>query len=207
MVSEQTGLYVGALLTIMTWSYLYKENPLYRIAEHLVVGLTTAYGIGYVYHNTIKPTIEKDILQDGRYLLIIPILLGLMIYGRYHKDWVWLSRIPMAFWIGYGAGYTLAYQPAIFMRQIFDSFISFRGATAAATFNQIIYALVVISVLIFFIFTIKRDDRAVKNVALFGRYALMVAFGSAYGSITMAYLSLIIGRLQYVLIECLKIMK
>jgi len=30
----------GALLTIFTFSFLYKDNPLYKFAEHLVVGVS-----------------------------------------------------------------------------------------------------------------------------------------------------------------------
>lgn len=200
-MSAQTGLYIGALLTIMAWSYLYKENPLFRFTEHLYIGLVTAYGVGYTYHNYLVPIITKDIVQQGGYSLIIPAVAGLLIYARYIRGWVWLSRIPMAFWIGYGAGYSLAYTPAVFMKQIFDSFIQLNSI------NNIIYFLVLVSAIMFFIFTVKKDAGPMKWGHYAGRYSLMVAFGSAFGSITMAYLSLIIGRLSYVLCDALHLIK
>lgn len=202
-MSEQTGLYIGAILTAMSFTYLYKDNPLYRIAEYLFVALSTGYGVAYVYHSQIIGYIEKDMLKGGEWSLLIPIAIGLLIYTRYNKKWVWISRIPMAFWIGYGAGYGLAYDPAVFMKQVFDSFINITDAFP----NNLIYAAVVVSTVVFFLFTVKKDRGALKYTSLFGRYALMVAFGSAFGSIAMAYLSLIIGRLQYVLVDCLHILK
>lgn len=190
-------------MTVMCFSYLYKDNPLYRIAEYLFVALSTGYTVAYVYHNNLLPYVQKDMLQNGEWSLLIPMAIGLSIYTRYNKKWVWVSRIPMAFWIGYGAGYGLAYDPAVFMRQVFDSFINVTDNFP----NNLLYAAIVISVIVFFIFTIKKDAGPAKHTSLFGRYALMVAFGSAFGSITMAYLSLIIGRLQYVLVDCLKVIR
>lgn len=202
-MSQQTGLYIGALLTLMCFSYLYKDNPLYRIAEYLFVALSTGYGVAYVYHSQIAGYVQKDMMANGEWSLLIPITIGILIYTRYNKNLVWLSRIPMAFWIGYGGGYTLAYDPAVFMKQVFDSFIDVTKNFP----NNLIYAIVVISVVTFFLFTIKKEAGPMKHTSVLGRYALMVAFGSAFGSITMAYLSLIIGRLQYVLIEALQVLK
>jgi hypothetical protein len=89
------------------------------------------------------------------------------------------------------------------MRQVFDSFIDVTKNFP----NNLLYAAIVIAVIVFFLFTLRKESGATKHASLFGRYAMMVAFGSAFGSITMAYLSLIIGRLQYVLIDCLKIVR
>ncbi len=99
----------------------------------------------------------------------------------------------MGFWIGYGAGNFLAFNPATYMPQLFNTFIRLDSI------NNVIYFAVVVLVIWYFIFTIRKDSGVVKQGSMLGRYALMVAFGSAYGSITMAYLSLIIGQLQIIL--------
>ena len=34
---------LGAFLTLCTFSFLYKDNPFYKFAEHLVVGVSAGY--------------------------------------------------------------------------------------------------------------------------------------------------------------------
>ena len=36
-------MWVGALLTLMILSFLYRDNPFYRFAESLFVGVSAAY--------------------------------------------------------------------------------------------------------------------------------------------------------------------
>ncbi|HRW78849.1 MAG TPA: hypothetical protein P5207_09295 [Candidatus Sabulitectum sp.] len=49
MSIETIGIWVAAIFTIGIYSFLYKENPLYRLAEHLVVGISTGYLITISY--------------------------------------------------------------------------------------------------------------------------------------------------------------
>ena len=37
------GAWVAAFLTIGIFSYLYKDNPFYKAAEHLFVGVSAGY--------------------------------------------------------------------------------------------------------------------------------------------------------------------
>lgn len=202
MTLQQWGNICATISIVMAWSYLFKgDNPVFNVAEHILVGAATAYGIAYTWQNQMKPRIFEDIVKKGKYSYIIPAILGLLIYFMFMKGYEWIARITMGFWIGYGAGYNLAYSPPVFMRQVFDSFIRMN------TVNNILYFLIVITALMYFAFTIKKDAGPLKLGAQFGRYALMVAFGSAYGSITMAYLSLIIGQLQIIFRDTLHLVK
>lgn len=201
MTVEQWGHIATSICIIMAWSYLYKENPLYTLAEHILVAIATAYDIAYTWEVTLKPRVTNDIIAKGKWSLLIPAVLGLLIYTWFWKGHEWIARITMGFWIGYGAGYSLAYSPPVFLKQVFDSFISLRS------FNNIVYFAVVITALLYFIFTIKKERGPMKGISQFGRYALMVAFGSAYGSITMAYLSLIIGQVTIILQDTLHLVK
>ena len=42
-MNEFIGLIVGFILTLLVFSYLLGDNPLYRIAIHLLVGTSAAY--------------------------------------------------------------------------------------------------------------------------------------------------------------------
>ena len=44
-VTHDVGIWVGALLTLCIFSFLYKDNPLYKLADHLFVGVSAGYFI------------------------------------------------------------------------------------------------------------------------------------------------------------------
>ena len=208
MTSQQWSYIFQSLCVICAWSYLVKgENPLYKAAEHILVGSATAYGIVYTWQNQMVPRVTEDILKKGKWGYVFPAVLGLLIYFAFFRGYEWIARLTMGFWIGYGAGYALAYNPPVFFKQVFDSFINLAPGKVSASLNNIIYFLVVVTSLMYFAFTLKKDAGALRYGSMFGRYALMVAFGSAYGSITMAYLSLIIGQLQIIFRDTLHLVK
>ncbi|HHY12819.1 MAG TPA: hypothetical protein GX529_09345 [Firmicutes bacterium] len=198
---EQFGNIVSSICILMAWSYLIKENPLYTFAEHLLVGMAVGRGIAYTIEVQLKPRIVDGIVGEGRWSLLIPAVIGCLIYFRFFKGYEWVSRICMAVWIGYGAGNFLGFNPATYMPQIFDTFIRLDS------FDNVLYFVIVVLVIWYFIFTIRKESGPLKHASMLGRYALMVAFGSAYGSITMAYLSLIIGQLQIILRDTLHLIK
>lgn len=209
MNAQQWGAVAGSICILMAWSYLYKDNPLYAFAEHLFIGIVTARGITYTFENQLKPLVTTDIMKKGEWDLLIPAAIGLLIYTSFFKNYQWLSRITMGFWIGYSSGYFLAYNPDVYFGQVFDSFINLRNPQyfLGVHWNNLLYFAIIISTLMYFAFTLKKDRGLSKHAAQFGRYALMVAFGSAYGSITMAYLSLIIGKLEVILKDTLHLVK
>lgn len=199
---DQWGFVAKSVCILMAWSYLWKgDNPVFNFAEHFLTATATAYGVAYIWEMQMKPRLVEDIIGKGKFGYIVPAILGLLIYFMFMKGYEWVARITMGFWIGYGAGYSLGYDPPVFFKQVFDSFIRLNSV------NNIIYFLVVITSLMYFAFTLKKDRGMLKHGAQFGRYALMVAFGSAYGSITMAYLSLIIGQLQIIFRDTLHLVK
>ncbi len=208
MSTEQWSFIFQSLSILAAWSYLIKgTNPIYTAAEHILVGSATAYGIVYTIQNQIVPRIVDDIVGRGKWVYIIGAVFGLLIYFSFVKGQEWVARLTMGFWIGYGAGYNLAYSPPVFLKQVTDTFINLRTGQVSTSINNLLYFVIVIATLMYFAFTLKKDTGVLKYGAQFGRYALMVAFGSAYGSITMAYLSLIIGQLGIIFKDTLHLIK
>ena len=42
-IVQQLGVWMAVFLTLMVLSFLYKENPFFRLAEYLTVGLSAGY--------------------------------------------------------------------------------------------------------------------------------------------------------------------
>lgn len=62
---ELIGTILAALLTVMVLSYLIGDNPLFRIATHIFIGVTAGYAGAIAWHNVLKPAIVDPLLVEG----------------------------------------------------------------------------------------------------------------------------------------------
>ena len=201
ILTKSLGNWVAALITLMLFSILYKENPLYRIAEHLYVGASAAHGIVTTWNNTVKPAITS-MPTKGTWWEIIPMVLGLLIYFNMYRPYAWVARIPMGFWIGYNAALVLSARQVIpFFNQMTSAIkplISMKAGVfnLAQSINNILFVSIVLGVLIYFFFTVEHKG-VFKYAANWGRLAIMIGFGASFGNTVMARISLLIGRLTF----------
>lgn len=101
---DVVGFWLGIFLTFCILSFLYKDNPFYKLAEHLFVGVSIGYLVTQQYYNVLR---EKLIvaLGDGHWLAIIPLLLVLaMLVKAVSKRFHWVGRYPLAFVVAFFAG-------------------------------------------------------------------------------------------------------
>ena len=52
-MSIDAGTWVAALLTLALFSFLYKENPVFRFAEHLLVGVSAGYYLAQYFATSL----------------------------------------------------------------------------------------------------------------------------------------------------------
>jgi hypothetical protein len=202
------GAWVATGLTLCIFTFLYKDNPLFKLAEHLYVGVSVGYTIVKAYDTVIVHLIVKPIFEQGEYALLIPVAIGMLMLTRYVPKAAWLSRYAFAFIVGVGSGLAIPRTISSFiLRQIEDTvrpLLSLAGGDGvtfsmnllnpSSSINVIIILIGVISVLFYFFFSIEHSGPG-KVVARTGVMFLMIAFGAAFGYTVMARMSLLIGRL------------
>lgn len=202
------GAWVATGLTLFIFSFLYKDNALFKLAEHLYVGVSVGYTIVKAYDTVIVHLIVKPIFEQGEYALLIPVAIGMLMLTRYVPKAAWLSRYAFAFIVGVGSGLAIPRTISSFiLRQIEDTvrpLLSLAGGDGmtfsmdllnpSSSINVIIILIGVISVLFYFFFSIEHSGPG-KVVARTGVMFLMIAFGAAFGYTVMARMSLLIGRL------------
>ena len=202
------GAWVATGLTLCIFSFLYKDNPLFKLAEHLYVGVSVGYTIVKAYDTVIVHLIVKPIFEQGEIALLIPVAIGLLMLTRYVPKAAWLSRYAFAFIVGVGSGLAIPRTISSFiLRQIEDTvrpLLSLAGGDGvtfsmnllnpSSSINVIIILIGVSSVLFYFFFSIEHSGPG-KVVAKTGVMFLMIAFGAAFGYTVMARMSLLIGRL------------
>lgn len=205
---DTVGIWVAAALTLAMYSFLWKENPVYRMAEYLYVGMAAGYGVIVTIDSYVRPTIKNDLMTKGDYIVLIPIFIGILIYARYFRSIAYLSRWTMAFWLGIGSGMVLTrnFKP-FFIQQITATFKPLWGTkTVGVAIDNWLIVLGVVATLMYFFFTTKRVG-VLDHGAKVGRWVMMVAFGAAFGNTVMARVSLFIGRMQFLLADWLHIIK
>ena len=120
---ELIGTWVAALLTLCIFSFLYRDNPFYRFAEHLFVGVSVGYGIVLTIHQGFIPFAWKPIAQAVTQqqwiglLRLIPISIGALFFTRLAPTHGWLIRYPIAILIGVGSGLAI---PNVMRADIFQ---------------------------------------------------------------------------------------
>ncbi len=213
--TQALGIWLAALVTLAIYSFLYKDNPVYKFAEHMFVGVSAGYTVGIAYHEVALDLIYKPLFRPAElklthpdYLVLIPTILGLLMFLRFSRKYGWTARWPICFVMGYGAGTGIPPTIKIFLVQAHGTIqplvpispdshatalqVGFQG------FSSLVLLAGVICTLGYFYFS--REHKGVLGVvSRIGIWLLMIAFGAGFGNTVMARISLLIGRCQFLI--------
>ena len=210
------GIWVAAFLTLSIYSVLYRDNPFYRFAEHLFVGVSVGYGIVISIHQGFIPLAWKPFMAaiTGEsirgFIKLIPIGIGLLFFARLSPRHTWLIRYPIAIIIGFGAGIAI---PNVLRANIFEQtrgtlapFAEIAAGTLSGwgVFEAVLMVVGVICTLTYFFFSVEHRG-PVKWLSKVGIAFLMIGFGSAFGNTVMGRVALLIQRADFLLSDWLKI--
>jgi hypothetical protein len=201
MFFEKLGLWIGAIMTFAIFSFLYKDNPFYKVAEQIFVGLSAGYWFVYTIFNIVMPNLIVPLRTDfnQNFLLLVPGILGIFMLMRIIPKTEWFSRFPMALMIGSSAGLgMLTYTKSDILKQLTATMLNpFSADNRVMILGQCLLIIGTITGVIYFFFS-ARHKGAVGVLSRLGIYFLMISFGGAFGYTAMARISLLIGRLQYI---------
>jgi hypothetical protein len=207
---EIFGILVAAFLTFCIYSFLYRDNPFYRFAEHLFLGVSVGYFIVIMIYNGLIPfawdpfweAIQKR--EAGGLIKLIPITIGLLFFARLVPQYAWLIRYPIAILIGIGSGLAI---PNMMQANIFEQI---RGTLAPFAqihagelspfeiFNTVLMFIGIVATLTYFFFSVEHRG-VVGGISKVGIIFLMIGFGSAFGFTVMGRVSLLIQRVDFLL--------
>jgi hypothetical protein len=199
---------VGALLTFFIFSFLFRDNPFYKFAEHLYVGISLGYTIALTWYSTVwpdlfQPLFFSPVAQVGagqKVLLLIPLLFGLMYFTAFIPRVGWMMRVPMGFIMGWGMGIWIpATVQTTLLKQMQGSLLT---PTMLTKWHLLLFGLIslvgVVCSVIYFFFS-REQKGALKLASETGIIFLMVGFGASFGYTVMSRMSLLIGRFQFLL--------
>lgn len=197
---ETIGIWVAALLTLFMFSFLYKDNPFYKFAEHLFVGVSLGYAIPYTWYHVFIPYVYNPLFLRKEYILFIPFVIGILYWFRFSSKYSWLSRYPIAFGLGMvGMGVPMSMHASVLVQMR-------TMMLPLDNINIILIFIGTVSILLYFFFS-KAHTGAYGKFTSIGIWFMMVGFGASFGYTVMARVSLLIGRMQFLILDWLHIIK
>jgi len=200
----------AALLTVAIFSFLWKDNPFYKFAEHLVVGVSAGYWVMILYQTSLVPKLidpMKRIFSGTSTtvldpLVAVPVILGLLLFTRFFTRIAWISRITMAYILGVGSGVAvpLVLQTNV-IQQIYPMMAMFLPGRTMGTWDWVTNFLVLGGVLcgLAYFFFSARHEGVLGGMSKVGIWTLMVGFGASFGYTVMSRVSLLYGRVDFLL--------
>jgi len=209
---EALGIWIAALLTLAIYSFLYKDNPFYKLAEHIYVGVST----GYLVVVSLQDALYRDVWEplfvnaDREFIVLAPAFLGLLMFTRFVKGTAWISRYSIAFIVGVGAGIAIPNNVQTYLLIQTETTITpvlhtgmFSSGMWMTDLKNVLILIGVLTVLFYFFFSVKHEGVILKPVSRTGIIYLMLFFGASFGYTVMGRVSLLIGRMRFLLTEWL----
>ena len=221
-VSRTVGVWVASLVTLCVFSYLYRDNIFYKLAESIIVGVSAGYWIVLYFWEVLVAKVLVKLAPDvaryaflpdtpneakPEYLYIVPVVLGCMVFCRLVPKIAWLGRWPLAFVVGTTAGLKLVlFLNADFVRQIRSTILPLivmnTNESGGHDFDwkqsiqNIVIVASVLSSLTYFYFSVEHKG-LVGRISRVGIWVLMISFGASFALTVMGRITLLTMRLQF----------
>ncbi|MBI1258763.1 MAG: hypothetical protein GC204_14940 [Chloroflexi bacterium] len=206
-MSDQIGLWIGFILTLMVFSYLLGDNFLYRLAIYVFVGLAAGFVTMATVESVLLPWLRATLQNgdmSGKLIGAIPLVLGLLLLLKSRPRFNRLGNLGLAFVVGIGTAIAL-------VGAISGTLLPLANATASSVaadaLNGFILVLGVVSTLVYFQYmarrvpggTETRRGLVVRAVGAVGQGFIVVTLGALYGGAILSGLVVFSERIAFIL--------
>jgi hypothetical protein len=209
MPVEVISAVIGFVLTLMIFSYLIGDNPLFRIAIYIFIGVASGYAAVVIVKDVLFTKFQSLPLDNPTLLLIglIPFFLAATLLAKLSPRISWIGNFAMAVLVGVGAATAVG-------GALVGTLIPQAEAATEALDSRSVFVLIegavmlsgTVLTLAYFQFGAKRTiDGSVKRNAIFellawlGRIFIAVTFGVLFAGVYMAALTAMIERLSSII--------
>ena len=222
--SDTIGLWIGAFFTLAVFSFLYRDNAGYRLAEAVIIGVSAAYWGVIGFWDTLMPKLFGALVPSFVQAHVMPslpnpstatviamtfaLVLGVLLLMRLAPKGGWISLWPMAFIIGVTAGLKIVshiegdlvaqtvatFKPLISPQRI-EGVVEIWPTVWASLANTLV-VVGVLCCLTYFFFSVDHKG-VVGRAARTGIMYLMITFGAAFGFTVMGRVALLAARIEF----------
>ncbi|MCS7011976.1 MAG: hypothetical protein N2049_00830 [Anaerolineales bacterium] len=215
MLDLLTGI-ISLLLTVMILSYLLGDNPAFRLAAHIFVGVSAGYVAVIAWNQVLLPRLFRPLLVGGTLdpMLIVPLMLGVLLLAKLSPRTAALGSPALAIMVGVGAA--VAVSGAIFgtlfpqvwaVIRAFDitSVRSQTGNTTGVLGEALIMLLATVSSLVYLQFGARKTPagpqrgKLIRILASIGQVFIAMTFGVIFAGVLAAAMTAFIERLSFLI--------
>lgn len=214
-VTDLVGIVIGFVFTLMTFSYIFGDNALFRVALHIFIGAAAGYAAVVAFYNVIWPQMLIPIifgLRSERLFVLFPLVLGGLLLFKVSTRFNNFGNPAVAYLVGVGVATVVggAVLGTVFP-QIIATINLFEIQTAGDADNvlwQFVQGSMVlvgtISTLAYFHFGVRPEtdqntSRAkwIDGLALIGQVFIAITLGAIFAGVYAASLTALIERYQF----------
>ena len=210
---DAMGVWVGVILTLLVFSYLLHDSPLFRIAQAIFVGVAVGYAATVAIRSVLIPRLFVPLLtsMDDQtwYLLIPPLVLGLLLFTKWRAEWASIGNISIAFLFGVGSALAIggALSGAL-VPQLKATIVSLSPVQGIDVLvNNLLLLVGTIGAFLSFRFIVPVQPRTplraldvvARGWSYVGRWFILVAFGAIFADTAVSRISILVSRFYYVL--------
>lgn len=217
MSIELLSALVGLILTLMVFSYLIGDNPLFRIAVYLFIGVASGYAATVIWHYVLVPKLFQPLTtRDPNQLLlsIVPLMFSISLLTKLSPRISWIGNFAMAVLVGVGAAAAVGGALLGTLLPQFQASIDAFDLDSAANLGErmgrlgegVVLLLGTVLTLASFHFSTTRsaDGTPQRNsilqwIAWLGRIFIAITLGVLFAGVYMAALTAMIERLSSVI--------
>jgi len=213
-------IFVGTITFFIVLSYIFKDSPVYKMLNHIMLGVATAIFAAITWRDVLRPNwwiplttgfeaLHKTGKWDSNILWVLCVIPGAMWYTLYFKKLEWMSRIVFGLFIGMGAGLAFKNYLLLIIPQITQSFkplVAFQDGhfSLFGTIKNLLFLATLVTVLVYFFFTFRMEAPLFQRTRAYGRWMMMICFGTLFGYTVMTRMSYFLERLRYIKINLIE---
>ena len=212
MENQFFWLFLSFILTIMIFSFIFGDNPLFRIATYFFIGVSSAYVLVLLVYQVVIPKLLLPLFSGGlnqRLLQFIPLLLSTLLIFKLFRKTNQIGNISLAILVGGGAAIILtsAFTGTILpmMNMVTDPF-SFSSLSIQNFFSGIFLVLGVTSSLIYFQMSSLKENSSfqipskIKTITQYiGVIFIGISLGSVFAGVIISSAIALFERINFVI--------
>ena len=213
MPIELISALVGLILTLMVFSYLIGDNPLFRIAVYLFIGVASGYAATVVWHYVLVPKLFQSVSTLNP-LALIPFVFGISLLAKLSPRIAWIGNFAMAVLVGVGAaaavGGALLGTLMPQAQAAIDGFDVLSAGSGLELASRLLEGVIMLGGTVFtlasFHFSagraadgVPKRNRILEGIAWVGRIFIAITLGVLFAGVYMSALTAMIERLSFVL--------
>jgi hypothetical protein len=201
--------FLSFIFTLMILSYLIGDNPVFRLAIYIFVGVSAGYAASVAWQQILWPRLFEPLMTGSmqtRLLLVIPMGLSILMLAKLSPRSARLGNPALALLVGTGAAVAVigAVMGTIFPQSrstinLFDPHSN--GNLVERLLEASIFLVGTISTLVYFHFGTKatpsgnQRNRLVNGLSWVGKIFIAITFGVLFAGAYAAALTALIERL------------